>query len=256
MSLLILLSPSKTQELGSRTGIHSLPRFQEEVQQLITILQTYSVADLMQLMDVSEKIAVLNRQRFAAFSFPAERKHCREALLAFRGDVFSQMKADQYTQSTLQFAQKHLCILSGLYGVLQPLDLIQPYRLEMGGKFQPQQGQNLYAFWKKKITDAVNETLNGLPEPALVNLASGEYFKVIDRGRLAAPVLQVYFQQEREGKFRTIAIHAKKARGALADSILTRQLNNAKDLQDFSFNGYEFDRQRSNSSELFFTKRS
>lgn len=254
MALLVLLSPSKTQEMGELCTEHSLPEFLTKTEQLVSRLQSYNVAELGRLMAMSEKLAVANHGRFADFRFPPAAGHCRQALLAFRGDVFSEIEADSYTDNDFAFAQRHLRILSGLYGILRPLDLIQPYRLEMGGKFRPTEDQTLYHFWKSDITSSILDTLSQHDNGVLVNLASAEYFKAVDSRKIKSPIVNVHFRERKEGRLRTVAIHAKKARGALANHIIKNKIEQASGLTAFSHNGYTFDRQLSSETELHFIR--
>lgn len=254
MSFLILLSPSKTQELGETSGIHSLPEFLDKTAQLVAELQEYTESELAALMAISDKLAATTYQRFKAFVFPPHPGNCREALLTFRGDVFSEIEADNYTRDDLSYAQARLRILSGLYGILRPLDLIQPYRLEMGGKFHPHSATSLYTFWRRAVTNSINRSLKEIPNGTLVNLASFEYFKVVDLAQLQGPVVDVSFKQKKGDTLRTIAIHAKKARGALANFIIANRIEDIKDLETFTINSYSFAADLSTAGELVYIR--
>jgi len=252
MALLILLSPSKTQELGRHHVEQTIPEHIARSEQLVDKLRQYSTSELSKLMTMSENLAKANHERFAGFSFPPTFEKCIQALLGFRGDVFSEIEADNYSGEDFRFAQKHLRILSGLYGILRPLDLIQPYRLEMGGKFQPEEGQTLYKFWNEAVTRSITQALSGLENGTILNLASAEYFKVVLRKKIQKPIVNVYFKQRNNGKLRTVAIHAKKARGALTNYIIKNRIEQVPDLVGFTYNGYEYDSSNSTTTEILY----
>lgn len=255
--MLILLSPSKTQKVGHgfEEMDHTIPAFQEEANGLVSSLSSLSIDELATLMKISTKLATTTQQRFTAFSPKPNPNNGTQALLSFRGDVYSEIHADGYSTDDFTFAQKHLRILSGLYGLLRPLDLMQPYRLEMGGGFVPEGAKNLYDFWGKKITTELQQIIDTDGHGELLNLASQEYFKAIDIARLSVPVTQVIFKQEKEGKLRTIAIHAKKARGALTDYIIRHQINTSPALTDFTYGGYHYAGSQSSKNELYFIRK-
>jgi cytoplasmic iron level regulating protein YaaA (DUF328/UPF0246 family) len=250
MSFLVLLSPSKTQELGPRYQAHTLPEFLDKAETLVRRLQKLSVKEFVTVMKMSDKLGELTADRYRSFTFPPQIEKSRQALLAFRGDVFAEIEADAYSDNEWNFCQDHLRILSGLYGLLRPLDLIQPYRLEIGGAFKPAPSTSLYSFWKEEITSAIAQTLATKEGAVLLNLASGEYFKVIDRKKISAPIIDVSFKQEKEGKLRTIAIHAKKARGALANYIIRNRVAGVEELSKFSYNGYFFSKKLSSQESI------
>ncbi len=254
--MLVLLSPSKTQSVPSLPYPEtSVPKFQEKTIILADRLRKLSEEEIKSTMHVSDKLARLTWERFQEFSIPPDMNRSGPALLFFQGDVFHHIDAKNYGEEDFSFAQGHLRILSGLYGILRPLDLIQPYRLEIGGKFRPQSEVTLYDFWKDAITSSVSKTLRTMKRPFLVNLASNEYFKVINTQELDAPVIAVYFKQYHDGKLRTIAIHAKKARGALADFIIKNRLLTPEDFHDFSYDGYCFSAEASTSSDMVFIQK-
>jgi cytoplasmic iron level regulating protein YaaA (DUF328/UPF0246 family) len=253
--MLILLSPSKTQETGHQFSEQSSPEFMKKTELLVNSLQKLSTEEIQKLMQVSEKLAEGTRQRFAEFSVPQQDANSCQALLAFRGDVFSEIAVEHYTPDDFAFAQKHLRILSGLYGILRPLDLIQPYRLEMGGKFKPPKAKNLYEFWRQDITAALQQTCSTDCHTELLNLASNEYFKVVNAGVLGVRIINVFFKQEKNDKLRTIAIHAKKARGALTQYIIKNRLKKSSDLTTFKYAGYSFAEGQSTADELVYIQR-
>ncbi len=252
--MLILLSPSKTQEMGEPFEKFTLPQFLDKTELLVNALQKLDLEAITQVMEVSDKLAGTTLERFAAFTFPPQQHNCRQALLAFRGDVFSEIEIDSYKKADFAFAQEHLRILSGLYGSLRPLDLIQPYRLEMGGKFRPANNRNLYQFWSSTITDELNAIVTKQQTPMLLNLASQEYFKTVDKKKLKAPILNISFKQEKNNKLRTVAIHAKKARGALANYIIKNRIMDTLKLCDFSYNHYLYRNELSSDNELVFVQ--
>lgn len=253
--MLIIISPSKTQEVGKvHCKQYSTPQFLDKCQKIVEELQQFSVDELGQLMSMSRKLSEMTQLRLAGFDFPPSRQKCSQALLTFQGDVYSAITAENYSTDELNFAQNHLRILSGLYGILQPLDLIQPYRLEMGSKFKPEPDVSLYQFWRTEVTSSINESLSTMETPILLNLASSEYSKVIDKRKLRAPIVNVSFKQWQNGKLRTIAIYAKRARGAMVDFIIRKRLEKLSDLYSFDYDGYLFDRQSSTDTELLFTR--
>ena len=250
--MLILLSPSKTQEMGPQYQKFSIPQYLTKTQELVNGLRKLDQNALAELMQISGKLAKTTWERFAAFTFPPDKSLCRQALLAFRGDVFAEIDADNYTDVDFDFAQKHLRILSGLYGILRPLDLIQPYCLEIGGKYRPGRDQNLYGFWQDSITESLHKTLLEGHQPLLLNLASNEYFKSVKQDKIQGKIVNVVFKQSNKGKLRTIAVHAKRARGALANFIIKNRLLTIGDLTDFNYNGYAYEEDLSTEDTLFY----
>lgn len=253
--MLIIISPSKTQEISTeRFKKHTIPQYIDKSQEIIEKLQQFNVEELGKMMGMSRKLSELNQQRFADFNFPPTLDKCGQAIFTFKGDVYSAITAENYSSAEINFAQDHLRILSGLYGILRPLDLIQAHRLEMGSKFKPEAEVSLYQLWSKAITFSLNKSLSTMKSPVLLNLASNEYSKVMDKKRLAAPIVNVSFKQLQNGKLRTIAIYAKRARGAMVDFVIRKKLENLSDLFSFDHDGYGFDRQSSTEAELLFTR--
>ncbi len=253
--MLLLISPSKTQEKRNlQSQEYTVPLFLDRCQTLVEELQQLSVEELGQVMSISKKLAELTKLRFTDFEFPVARQKCSPALLTFQGDVYSAIDADRFTTSELSFAQTHLLILSGLYGILRPLDLIQPYRLEMGTKFKSEGKVSLYNFWRETTTSSVNKMLAAMENPLLINLASTEYSKVIDMKNVRAPVINVLFKQLKNGTLRTIAIHAKRARGSMVNYIIKNRLQKMSDLFDFNHDGYHYDEKSSTDTELLFVR--
>jgi len=254
--MLITLSPSKGQDFDEPppSNIYSIPEQLEDSQQLINEAKHLDVPDVRALMDVSENIAILNVERFNTWQMPFTPENAKPALFAFKGDVYSGIQKDKYTDDDLKYAQDHLRILSGLYGALRPMDLIQPYRLEMKTRLKNPRGDNLYQFWGERITDQLNDVLQKQQEPVLVNLASNEYFKSVKPKKLDGRLLDINFKEMKEGKTRVIAIFAKRARGMMTDFILRNRIEHAEDLKDFGAGGYRFSEQESTENNWVFTR--
>ncbi len=254
--MLITLSPSKGQDFDtpSPSKIYTVPQQLEDSQLLINEAKKLDVPDVRELMDVSENIAILNVERFNTWQLPFTPENAKPALFAFKGDVYSGIQKDKYTDDDLAYAQDHLRILSGLYGALRPMDLIQPYRLEMKTKLKNPRGDNLYQFWGERITEQLNEALQKQQEPVLVNLASNEYFKSVKPKKLDGRLLDINFKESKAGKTRVIAIFAKRARGMMTDFILRNRIEHAEDLKDFGVGGYRFSQQESTENNWVFTR--
>ncbi len=254
--MLITLSPSKGQDfdVALPTAMHSQPRQLDDSQLLINELLKYDVPDIREMMKVSENIAILNVERFHTFERPFTLENAKPALFAFKGDVYSGIQKDKYTEDDLAYAQDHLRILSGLYGALRPMDLIQPYRLEMKTKLENPRGSNLYQFWGDRITDSLNNDLENQQEATLINLASNEYFKSVKPKKLSGRLLQIAFKETKNGKTRVIAIFAKRARGMMTDFILRNRIENSEDLKEFNEGGYEYSPSESNDKQWVFTR--
>ena len=238
----------------STTRKASQPRFLARSAELVEDARALSPADIRELMGVSEKIAQLNHQRFMNWGLPFTRDNAKQALLAFRGDVYTGLDADSLSAGQLTFAQQHLRILSGLYGLLRPLDLIQPYRLEMGLKFSNGGGANLYAFWGDTITAELNRGLKKSGSRVLLNLASKEYFRAVKPGALDAEVITPIFKDLKGGKYKIISFFAKKARGQMARFVIDRELNEPAALKTFKTDGYRYSKAESTARELVFTR--
>lgn len=240
--MLFLLSPAKS--LNFDVDVNSLkstiPSFLSDSQNLITILKKMSVADIAQLMKISDKLARLNHQRFQEFSTPFTAKNSKPALFVFDGDVYGEMDIKNYTKQELDFAQGHLRILSGLYGVLCPLDLMQAYRLEMGAILENARGKNLYEFWQEKITNYLNEELAKSEDEILLNLASEEYFGAVDSKKIKGRIINIIFKERKNDSYKIIGIFAKKARGLMANFIIKNKIEVAEELKQFKVSGYKF----------------
>ncbi|MBA6413624.1 peroxide stress protein YaaA [Parahaliea sp. F7430] len=254
--MLTVISPAKTLDFDTPPHIKKAtqPEFLERSAQLVEDAQALSQDDIRELMGVSEAIAELNHRRFMNWSQPFTKDNAKQALLAFRGDVYTGLDADTLNASQFDFAQQHLRILSGLYGLLRPLDLMQPYRLEMGLKFENRGGKNLYEFWGDELTKQLNKQLRKLDSKTLVNLASQEYFRAIKTRHLEAEVITPVFKDLKNGKYKVISFYAKKARGQMARYIIEEQLSNVEDLKDYRVDGYRYDARLSTARELVFTR--
>jgi len=236
--MITLISPAKTLDLSTTEfPVHSFPDFQKETFELVRIMQKKSIQDLQSLMGISENLAVLNKQRYVDFQKKIETQNSKQALLAFKGDVYMQIDVENYSKEDFEFAQERLRILSGLYGLLKPLDLIQPYRLEMGIRLENKNGKNLYEFWGTRIAKAINEVAKG---ETLVNLASHEYFKAVDQKILESKVITPIFQEYRNGKYEIIGLFAKKARGMMVNHIIKNRINDPELLKTFNESNYEW----------------
>ena len=253
--MLLVISPSKTQEFDVPIRAdYTLPLFLDQTDQLVQQLKQLDQPQLAALMKMSDKLAALNHQRFQDFMLPFTPGNSRQALLMFRGDQFNPMAVDSYSEQQLAHAQQHLRILSGLYGMLRPLDLMQPYRLEMAIKLAVGEAKDLYNFWGDIVTRELNKELCDDPQPVLINLASAEYFKVIRKKELQADILTLSFKQEKEEKLKTIAIYAKRARGAMVDFVIRNSITRPKDLQGFNVDSYHFKPDLSTDNEWVFVR--
>ena len=255
--MLLLLSPAKS--LDYETPLvdqpHTAPLFVKESKALIDVLRSRSPQQIAELMDLSDKLSALNVARYQAWSSRATVKNARQAALAFDGDVYGGLDARSLAAADLAWAQDHVCILSGLYGVLRPLDLMQPYRLEMGTQLANPGGSNLYAFWGSRIAEYLNTRLKSDVSPVVVNLASNEYFKAVDTRALKAPVVECVFQEYKAGQYKIISFFAKRARGLMARYATVKKLTHIDQLKAFDSEGYAFDARASTPSKLVFRRK-
>jgi cytoplasmic iron level regulating protein YaaA (DUF328/UPF0246 family) len=254
--MLMVISPAKTLDFVSPlvTNKNSQPRLLDQSQQLINELQKLAPHDISTLMSVSDKIGELNFDRFQAWQQPFDEGNARAAVLAFKGDVYTGMQAETFQASDFNFAQKHLRILSGLYGLLRPLDLMQAYRLEMGTKFANKSGKNLYQFWDNKITTILNQDIKDSGNKELINLASNEYFKSVQLKHLDSEVITPIFKDFKNGKYKIISFYAKKARGMMAAYIIKNRIKNAEDIKGFNIAGYRFNSDMTKGNNWVFTR--
>ena len=254
--MLAILSPAKTldYETPLKTKLNSQPIYGRESNQLIKTLRTFEPFEVASLMKISDKLADLNHKRYVEWrNKPAESK-TRPAALAFKGDVYQGLEAESFNDNDLKFAQRHLRILSGLYGLLRPLDVIQPYRLEMGTKLKTSKGQNLYDYWGTKLTTGLNEALKESKERTLVNLASNEYFGAVQPKLLEGSLLNIGFKEKRNGQLKFVSFSAKKARGLMAKFIIKERLKNPDDLKDFDLEDYKFNKKLSSELDWTFSR--
>ena len=254
--MIIVLSPAKSLDYKTPPTVddYTQPEFLDQSQQLIDQLRTLSPVEVAQLMHLSDRLAVLNATRYAEWSRPFSPGDAKQAVLAFNGDVYDGLDAGSLSSADLNFAQDHLRVLSGLYGVLRPLDLMQPYRLEMGTRLPNSRGKDLYAFWGERITDALNKLLLASKAKALINLASEEYFKSVKPTRLAVPVIQPVFEDWSSGKFKVVSFYAKRARGLMARFAISRKLVDPLALQEFSSAGYVYTPSASSATSWVFRR--
>ncbi len=240
--MVAIISPAKTidSETPSLTNSSSCPQFLDYSQKLINKLRSFSESKLCSLMSISSKLAALNRQRYNDWSLPFTTSNSKQAIMAFKGDVYTEFTFQKYKEEDFDYAQKHLRILSGLYGLLRPLDLIQPYRLEMGTKLVTPQGKDLYDFWSSTLTNALNKTIKNSGDQILINLASKEYYNSIDKTSLEGRVITPVFKDWKNRDFKVISFFAKKARGAMSDYLVRHRINEPEALKEFKGLGYRF----------------
>lgn len=252
--MLIVISPAKKLDFENiaPTKEFTQPPFLKLSQALINDLKKYSHSEISKLMGLSDSLTELNIGRYKAFKTPFTLKNAKQAMYAFRGDTYVGLDADSMNKSQINYAQKHLRILSGLYGIISPLDLIQPYRLEMGTKFSCQGKKNLHSFWNQTVTDNLNEALK--KEKVLVNLASKEYFGAVDTKKLNSKVITPVFKENKDGKVKIVSFFAKKARGMMSRYIIDNKISNPKDLLKFDVDGYKYDSSISTEFEPVFVR--
>ncbi len=254
--MLALLSPAKSldYETPPQTEKATEPEFLEEAQELIDVLRDFSHQELQDLMGISENLADLNYDRYQEFSTPFTPANAKQAIMAFDGDVYRDFRLDDYDDEDFDFLQKHVRILSGLYGVLRPLDLMQPYRLEMGTKLETEKGDRLYDFWGTAITESINEALEAQGDDVILNLASNEYFRSVKKRHLNGRVLEVKFRDLRGDTYRTISFYLKRLRGTMSDFVVRNKIEDPEDLKAFNERGYYFSDERSSEDEYVFLR--
>lgn len=254
--MLILISPAKTLDYQSplATSRYTRPELLDYSQQLISEARKLSAPQIATLMSISDKLASLNATRFHEWHPDFTPENARQAILAFKGDVYTGLQAEEFSEADFDFAQHHLRMLSGLYGVLRPLDLMQPYRLEMGIRLENRKGKDLYAFWGDTITEKLNDALKAQGDDVVINLASDEYFKAVKPKKLQGRIIKPVFLDEKNGKFKVISFYAKKARGLMSRFIIKNRLTSAAQLTAFNDEGYCFDEEASTHGELVFKR--
>jgi cytoplasmic iron level regulating protein YaaA (DUF328/UPF0246 family) len=254
--MIVILSPAKTLDFNReiKTSEYSEPIFKEKAHILIEELRKYSPNELASLMKLNEELSELNFFRYHDWNIEHSLSNSRQAIIAFKGAVFQGLMAEDFSKNQLDFAQKHLRILSGLYGVLKPLDLIEAYRLEMGTKLKNTKGKDLYVFWRDLITDYFNEELGNHKDNFIINLASNEYFSVIDAYKLGSKVIAPVFKEYKQGRYKNITIYAKRARGLMARYIIENEIEDPEDLKNFEEEGYEYNESLSKDNQPVFTR--
>jgi len=254
--MITLLSPAK--KLNFDPAATSLdvtaPVLKKDMVELAKVAKTQSASDLKKLMHISDNLAELNAERFKAFNLDGKSNSAKPAGLTFDGDVYWGLEAKSMSDKDLAYAQDHLRILSGLYGVLRPMDAIQAYRLEMGTKLATKRGKSLYEFWGSTIAETLNSDLDGHDDPTIVNLASNEYFKAVDKKTMTHPVITAKFLNVKDGKARALMYYAKFGRGLMARWIMQNRIDRAEGLKDFNLDGYKLDKKASSETELVFTR--
>ena len=254
--MLIVISPAKTldYETPPVTKSHTKPTMLKQSQQLIDNLRNYSALDLAELMKLSMKLAELNFDRYQDWKTPFNTRNAKQAVLAMKGDVYTGLDAESLEEEDFKFAQQHLRILSGLYGVLRPLDLMQPYRLEMGTKLPNEHGKDLYAFWGESITQAANKALKAQGDDILVNLASNEYYKSIKPKLVKGRIITPQFKEKKNGSYRMIGVFAKRARGLMSRYIIENRLSDPEAIKGFKTDDYRFSKQQSKDDQWVFVR--
>lgn len=260
--MLVLISPAKTLDFETPAPIQrfSQPEFLADTERLVTQLRQLSAPEISTLMKISDKLGELNSDRFKTWQATFDDTKAKQALLAFQGGVYQGMQVERFEPEDFDFAQEHLRILSGLYGVLRPLDLIQPYRLEMGtklahAKLEDLSANTLYEFWADKLTHTINQQLEKLEQKTIINLASNEYFQAVKPKLLTGAIITPVFKDWHNGKYKIISFYAKKARGMMAAYIIKNRLKNTADLPNFAEAGYSYNPELSEQQNLVFTRR-
>lgn len=249
--MIIVVSPSKSMDMEpAKVKDFTEPVFLDRSQKLISKARKFSKAELMEFMEISEKLAELNRKRFRDWKPPFTLENAKQAVLAFTGDVYDGLDANSLKKADMNYAQKNFRMLSGLYGLLKPLDLIQPYRLEMGRPLETRGAKNLYEFWKISITEELNQTKGDI----LVNLASNEYFKAIDKKALNKDIISPVFKDEKNGTYKIISFFAKKARGTMARYLIQNRVSTPEGILDFAEEGYSYNAELSKAAAPVFTR--
>ncbi len=253
--MIILLSPAKSlKEEPIARDHYTSPRYKKESYELIKVLRQYQEDELMKLMSISSNLAKENIKRYKSFRKDHKKENSLIAIDTFDGDVYQGLQAGAWTEDQTTYAQEHLRILSGLYGLLKPLDLMHPYRLEMGTRLKTDNGNNLYQFWDYKITKELNKDLRLLSSKTVINLASNEYYKAVKKDKLKANVITINFKEWREGDLKFISFNAKKARGMMANYIIQHQLSDPLDIKGFNTDDYAFSQEHSTDSEWLFVR--
>ena len=254
--MLVLVSPAKKLDMDSPVEFdtHTQPDFLSDSKKLIKDARKLTASDLSRLMKISAPLAELNVARFKDFETPFHLGNARQAALSFAGDTYVGLDAKTLSEDDLQYAQDHLRILSGLYGMLRPLDLMQAYRLEMGTRFQNERGADLYDFWGDKLSKSLNKIVDAHKDKAIINCASNEYFKAIDKKALKHPIITPVFKEIKDGQAKTLGMFAKRARGMMARYVIQNKIENIEEIKNFDLGGYKFDQNLSKGNDWVFTR--
>ncbi|MCF5706472.1 peroxide stress protein YaaA [Pseudomonas syringae] len=254
--MLMVISPAKTldYETPPATERYTQPQYLDHSKELIGQLRELTPAQIAELMHLSDKLAGLNAARFGSWTPAFTPENAKQALFAFKGDVYTGLQADTLTEDQLSYAQDHLRMLSGLYGLLRPLDLMQPYRLEMGTRLANARGKDLYAFWGTRISEWLNQTLADQGDDLLLNLASTEYFSAVKRSALNARIIDIEFKDWKNGQYKIISFYAKKARGMMSRFVIEERIDSPEALRAFDVQGYRYDTELSFPSKLVFLR--
>lgn len=254
--MLMVISPAKTLDYDTppTTKRFTQPEHLDHAQQLIDQLRDLSPQQISELMHLSDKLAALNVARYGSWTPDFTADNAKQALLAFKGDVYTGLNASDFSEQDFDYAQKHLRMLSGLYGILRPLDLMQPYRLEMGTKLANVRGKDLYAFWGERISTWLNNALTAQGDDVLLNLASNEYFGAVKRNALNARVIDVDFKDMKNGQYKIISFYAKKARGLMTRYVIKERIERPEQLKNFNYDGYRYSPDGSSTDHLVFLR--
>ncbi|AOE62075.1 peroxide stress protein YaaA [Pseudomonas corrugata] len=254
--MLMVISPAKTldYETPPATERFTLPQYLDHSQELVEQLREFSPTQISELMHVSDKIGGLNAARFGSWTPAFSPANAKQALLAFKGDVYTGLDAQSFSEADFDQAQRHLRMLSGLYGLLRPLDLMQPYRLEMGTRLANARGKDLYAFWGSRISEWLNEALADQGDDVLLNLASNEYFSAVKRSALNARIIDTEFKDLKNGQYKIISFYAKKARGLMSRFVIQERINDPALLKQFDVQGYRYSAEQSSPQRLIFLR--
>ncbi|MGV8916201.1 MAG: peroxide stress protein YaaA [Pseudomonas sp.] len=254
--MLMVISPAKTLDFDTPpvTKRFTQPQFLDHSQELIVLLRELTPAQIAELMDLSDKLSGLNAARFGSWTPAFTPENAKQALLAFKGDVYTGLQAENFTDADFSYAQDHLRMLSGLYGLLRPLDLMQPYRLEMGTRLENARGKDLYAFWGTQISEWLNQALADQGDDLLLNLASNEYFSAVKRTALKARIINTEFRDLKNDQYKIISFYAKKARGMMSRFVIKEQINSPEHLKQFDAQGYRYSPSKSTPDNLVFLR--
>ena len=254
--MITLLSPAKTLdfETPDTNAKLTIPRFTLQTNRLIRILKKKTVEEIKSMMHISDNLAVLNKTRYKTFSKEYTCENSKSAIMAFKGDVYTGLDAETLDESSLEYVNNHVRILSGLYGLLLPFDRMQPYRLEMGTRLENKKGTNLYHFWGDLITKSLNNELKEMGTETIVNLASNEYYKAVDKKKIKANVIDIDFREDKDGEYKFVSFFAKKARGTMTRYIAENQISDPSDLRGFDYDNYRFEERGSSKNQLLFVR--